>query len=554
MNTQTILSKLRYWLYIPTAQSWDNIVRLFDCIEDSAGLQVSIDLALEHLVQWPSSLRQAPWHWIERTLAGDAPPSLRLVKSLTIDSREKVSHGLFRLFRCPHLCALEHLALRQTAMGGQRVLKALAQASWTTSLRELHFDSVRLRDTHLDYLLSCSDQFPALQSLHLERNQFTARALQDMETVPMIQRLHELHIDGNPLGSTGGSLLGRIPFSHLKTLCVGGTKLGPTGLAHLVASPHLAQLERLDLTESNLCAEDLRALGADNSFVPQLRELNLNHNDLSARKLHELFQVTSLHKLQRLGLASCGLHDKGVGHLTQEGALPALEQLDVRYNQLRTHSGQLLGQATTLSQLQSILFAFDDLGDKGLQSLLGPESQLKNLQKLSLLKVAISPKGIAHLASSKVLSNLQELDLSCNEIGDKGAIALSYATNLRTLQALVLERCNITTPGIRALAHAGPRFPKLAALYLGLNDFCEEGIESMLQARFLRLGAVDIRGMKTQDETLHQNFSARYVQPPARAVEYKEDSVTFITYPEQDFHQIPWEQWARDSPNALSNR
>ncbi|XP_067272531.1 NACHT, LRR and PYD domains-containing protein 12-like isoform X1 [Pseudorasbora parva] len=195
--------------------------------------------------------------------------------------------------------------------------------------------------------------------------------------------------------------------SHLIELDLAGNDPGESGvkeLSDLLEDPH-CQLKTLRLNDCNLtykgCSALARVLGSDTN----LKELNMNHNNLQDSGVKLL--CTGLEsiscKLEKLRLSDCGITEEGYKALASA---------------LRSNPSHLI----------ELDLAGNDPGESGVKELSDlledPHCQLKTLR---LSDCSITEEGYRALASAlrSNPSHLIELDLTGNDPGESGVKELS---------------------------------------------------------------------------------------------------------------------------------
>jgi Ran GTPase-activating protein (RanGAP) involved in mRNA processing and transport len=242
---------------------------------------------------------------------------------------------------------------------------------------------------------------------------------------PHLASLQRLEITGAVVGGDGAALLGAAlqaatQLSRLQCLALKACMLGPTGAAHLAAalqaSPHLSSLQKLDLRWSQL----------------------MPHG--GARLAEALQAATHLSRLHTLKLEQCRLYGGAAQRLAEALRAPhlaaSLTHLDLRRNRLGGGGAQALAR-----------------------TLAGPG--LPRLRHLSLASCKIGPdaglKLGAALCASTSLRQLRELYASGNSADAQRCIAEAVGANpaLAHLSKLVVSPplLDEVLPHLRAAPH-----------------------------------------------------------------------------------------------------
>lgn len=217
--------------------------------------------------------------------------------------------------------------------------------------------------------------------------------------------------------------------------------LDDTGARALAGSPHLAKLERLDLTGNRLTIAGVRAIAAG---PWRLRELLLAHNALDAsgllgapEALARALDGPALASLEVLSLEGTTLAAPAVDELVRCPALAHLRELDLE----RCHIGP--DGAAALCQS----FA------------------LPALRRLRLERNHLCDAGAIALAGCAALAGLTSLEAGHNRIGQKGGTAIATSPHFTGLERLTLNEPR-WKPEMTALFAGSPTLAK-ARIYLG---------------------------------------------------------------------------------------
>ncbi|XP_067272546.1 NACHT, LRR and PYD domains-containing protein 12-like isoform X1 [Pseudorasbora parva] len=252
--------------------------------------------------------------------------------------------------------------------------------------------------------------------------------------------------------------------SHLIELDLAGNDPGESGvkeLSDLLEDPH-CQLKTLRLNDCNLtykgCSALARVLGSDTN----LKELNMNHNNLQDSGVKLL--CTGLEsiscKLEKLRLSDCGIREEGYKALASA---------------LRSNPSHLIELDLT----------GNDPGESGVKELSDlledPHCQLKTL---SLRRCRITEKQCLILTSALKSnpSHLRDLDLSWNNLGDSGVKPLCDALKDShcKLERLRLSWCDMTDEGCSAVTSALKSNPShLRELDLSRNKLGDSGVRNL---------------------------------------------------------------------------
>ncbi len=197
-------------------------------------------------------------------------------------------------------------------------------------------------------------------------------------------------------------------FGEWPTLAVAKlTRVGDR-LPELAASPWLAHLRGLDLSNNGITSDTLVYLTASR-FLCLLRALDLSGNPIGSHGADLLATARSADELTELHLARCGLHVKGLTGLLR-GRSRQWRRLDLSENWLYRRDLVQLADSALMTNLVALDLASNPLGDNG-ASVLADSPNAGGLVDLGLCDTGTGNAEVAALASSPHLTNLRSLDL-----------------------------------------------------------------------------------------------------------------------------------------------
>ena len=245
-------------------------------------------------------------------------------------------------------------------------------------------------------------------------------------------------------------------LGRLTRLDLSGNRIGTDGLKTLCKSPLFTHFSHLDLSQNDLCNEDLKRLPSE-----ELRELRIGNNrlitfdftlfpkleslDLSGNRLQRLPEIPP--NIRKLNLSGCGLEMLSTVDRVTDLDLsfnprakvtnlchPNLKSLSLRGNRL---------QAASLANLKLPLvrhldLAANFLGDAVVEWL--THADLYSLTSLDMRNVLLTDFGVKELCESGLLKRLHSLNLSWNEISKECAKRLA---NFRTLDMTGAQVCQL---------------------------------------------------------------------------------------------------------------
>jgi len=137
-----------------------------------------------------------------------------------------------------------------------------------------------------------------------------------------------------------------------------------------------------------------------------------------------------LASLERLRLANCGLDARATARLGRSSNLSALEALELPFNRVGSAGLAALARSPLMGRLTRLDMEANGVGPRGARALAATMPEGLHL-KLSLNRLRC--RGARHLAASPRLGRLASLDLAYNGIGPEGGAALAAAERLPPL-------------------------------------------------------------------------------------------------------------------------
>ena len=233
-------------------------------------------------------------------------------------------------------------------------------------------------------------------------------------------------------------------------------------------------------------------------LMSRIRELDLCGAYLGNGGPNLLARSPHLRHLEMLDLGFNDLTDRGLESLAQLPALENLRRLHLNDNsRIATPGVRALSDSPYLRELRHLDLSGNDINDSGLRVLLNGQS-LKKLEHLEIHHNRIGDGGLAALARSDLLTQLARasgtLDLRANQIGPVGAEALSRSDALEHLRVLDLGDNNIADAGLRSLAESR-KLDKLRTLSLRFNRITDTGVFELWDLVLLNvLEEIDLTG------------------------------------------------------------
>ena len=147
--------------------------------------------------------------------------------------------------------------------------KILTRAAFWPRLEELEVVRCGLGNAGLGELVS--GKHSRLRTLRMDYNNVTSAGALALAASPVLASLTKLDISNNKIGDTGvAALVGSPKARNLRELDVSECKIGPAGIIVIAQSPHLANLRELWLSSNNI---DLPGAGARRVAAPRHADL-----------------------------------------------------------------------------------------------------------------------------------------------------------------------------------------------------------------------------------------------------------------------------------------
>jgi uncharacterized protein (TIGR02996 family) len=227
---------------------------------------------------------------------------------------------------------------------------------------------------------------------------------------PHLTRLTELVVGaGMTVQSAAQALVRSRAFGRLTSLSWRDDhRRGGSIVTELTRHTHLLALKRLDLSGNRITAERVTRLVASPALA-SVEVLNLSDNNLGPEGLQAL-AAARLPQLRSLHLAQSRPEEAGTQALVEADFLGNLRSLNLASNNLNAWAARVLAQSPSAA----------------------------NLRVLDLHDNRIGDSGAAALAASPYFAGLLHLDLASNALGDAAATALVESPHLGELIALDL--------------------------------------------------------------------------------------------------------------------
>jgi uncharacterized protein (TIGR02996 family) len=385
----------------------------------------------------------------EGLVALAASPHLAGLEALTFSMEQIGGDGLQALARAPWLAGLRRLALPNNEVGadalasflavaplqelealnldwtgaGSETVAVLAQSAPLAMLRELSLANNKIgRDGPA--LLATAGRLPRLSVLDLNCTYLKPGSLQPLSGSPLLAQLTELRLASNNDLEAGdlSALLESSALPALKALVLGSVKMGDAAAQVVARCAALQGLTRLEIPCGGLSADGVKALAAS-PHLTNLETLNLFSNKGTSAAAEALAASATMANLRSLTVSNNSITDDGAQALAQSQHLTKLRALSLRANALTVAGIKALAASPALRHLQSLDLGYLGLPDEAAEALAG-SATLANLESLVLASNKISGAGARALASSTELALLTNLDLRRNSMDADAAGAL----------------------------------------------------------------------------------------------------------------------------------
>jgi uncharacterized protein (TIGR02996 family) len=388
----------------------------------------------------------------------DCPPVSFLTELRIL--ADDFENGSFSMFLSPLLSNLKKLDLSDVSLEGEQ-FAVLAQAPPLGKLETLILDGCYMGDGNLRPLAE-SAWFRNLRTLSMKGN---AGGYQE-----------DARIRPNDV-----ALLADSPnLTRLESLNLADNEIDGASLRRLLGSKYLANLRELNVTHNNLTAKEVKWLDevdtkmrlhslalANNPigdagaaalalapYCKQLVDLDLAACEITAKGVRELAEARWFGKLGRLNLNQNSAAADGVHALTKGARSGALYSLHLSDNELDAEAVKMLADSPALSGVHTFDLSENALDAETLQTL-ADSPYLTELRDLQLARCNLDGASVARLRSAPWLANLVQFSLSDNPIGDAALSTLLAGGALTRVHRLRLHSCGLWAPTAQALADAG---------------------------------------------------------------------------------------------------
>jgi hypothetical protein len=231
-----------------------------------------------------------------------------------------------------------------------------------------------------------------------------------------------------------------------------GEGMGGNFWKGLLCAAGLLEGGALELSQGRLDGNRLMAHHAVHALLPDLLELNLWGNTISAKEVVAIAGVLHVNSvLTNLNLGYTSIdHEGAVAIAVALKVNSSLTSINVSHNNLGGTGASAIAEALKLNgSLTSINVSYNDIADTGASAIAEMLKVNSSLRKLGLSHNSIGEAGATTIGEAlKLNGSLKGLDLEHNNIGKQGGAVIAEALNVNSsLMYLSLYANNIVNLG-----------------------------------------------------------------------------------------------------------
>lgn len=210
-----------------------------------------------------------------------------------------------------------------------------------------------------------------------------------------------------------------------------------TIVVNLSKAFYLRKLTKLCLSQCSLTADCLKILFNLSSFLSGIKELNLSRNAIGNRGCqHILESKARMESLVKLNLKECCIEPPGVSFLSNTECLENVRSLNLSGNQIANPGCEFIFTSRVFAKLERIALKDCSIGLQGLKRMAGSPN-VRNLVAIVLDEnKGINNEGLDWIAENSNLGNLEELSIIGTSTTIKGIEKLCRSSNLERLKIL----------------------------------------------------------------------------------------------------------------------
>jgi uncharacterized protein (TIGR02996 family) len=392
----------------------------------------------------------------------------------------------------PGLCGLVIWDARYSEKFGDAGVRSLVDSPHLSRLRRLSVRGARMTDAGVR-ALAASPALAGVTDLDLGYNRITGRGLRALVDSAHLTALRKLRLHFTNVGDAGfAALAASTVYPKLTHFSVFGpcARVTSAAVKALAGAADLPRLEELELSGVSLSLKSLRVL-TESPLLAGVCRLGLNSSNSPAGGGAILASSPHLGDLESLDLTLNEWKDKEVISLLEGGNLASLRWLDVGYNEIGAAGAAALADPSMLPAIEGLTLTWNPLGREGWAAL--GASKRARLTGLCLRKTAPGPDGVRGLLAGGLLSRLHWLELSDNALADQVKDLLDSG-QFAALAELDLSSNGLTDEHARLIASC-PHLGRLRRLHLNQNAITEAGLKALLESPHLSgLAALSLHG------------------------------------------------------------
>lgn len=342
----------------------------------------------------------------------------------------------------------------------------------------MHRSEERLSEAQLEALLN-RDDLQTLRELSLHNHFLSVYGSQLITNTPHLVQLEHLELVNSYIQYKDIIEWLQQEGPGLRSLNLSGNKINAEELTALLGSTRLQSVEKLDLSHCYTVYPSTTFPCAGFAPLAKLLELDLSYNQLRDEDVLPWIRQATHSQLRKLNLGQNRLGDDAIVAMASQPAFAKLQELKLFRNNIRTRGLAALASSPHICHLESLLLASNSIKDEGAQAL--ATDHLASLQTLGLQGNGLTDAGVVPLIQHPKGDQLVDLRLDGNPLSVGTAEAIAKAKHLGHLKYLSLAGCTLGDEGLRALTQA-THLAKLTTLYIDGNDITEQGVQALLQA------------------------------------------------------------------------
>ena len=193
----------------------------------------------------------------------------------------------------------------------------------------------------------------------------------------------------------------------------------------------------IDFSRIGLSDEQVLYLIDQGLFGPDVKELRLNDNPITAKTLKTLV-LSDLSSLEILSLTRTSVGDSGLNILASTPLLGQLKHLHLVKSGITSVGIKSLFSGSEPLKLKRIFLGKNNLGDESAE-VIAASPVASSLDLLQLDECGLTDRGAKALSKSKQLLDLKVLDVAGNPLSTDGREMLNSSPQLRKCGVMIFE-------------------------------------------------------------------------------------------------------------------